>query len=72
MKFAGHYEHVMEKTMWDFGTLKVLAKANNGMTCENLKSLYSGALEPIAFYGYEMWGHRMKSQGEKAKLMSLE
>lgn len=72
MKFAGQYELVMDKTMRAFGKLKGLAKANNGMRCENLRRLYIGALEPMVLYGCEMWGQRMKGRGEKSKLMSLQ
>lgn len=72
MKFAGHYEQIGEKSMRAFGKLKGLAKANNGMRCENLRRLYIGALEPIVLYGCEMWGQRMRGRGEKSKLMSLQ
>lgn len=72
MKFGGQYEHICEKTMKAFGKLKGLAKANNGMRCENLRRLYIGALEPMVLYGCEMWGKRMKGRGERSKLMSLQ
>lgn len=72
MKFAGQYEQVIDKTMRAFGKLKGLAKANNGMRCENLRRLYIGALEPMVLYGCEMWGQRMRGRGERSKLMSLQ
>lgn len=72
LKFAGHYEQVIDKTMKAFGKLKGLAKANNGMRCENLRRLYIGALEPMMLYGCEMWGQRIRGRGEKSKLMSLQ
>lgn len=72
MKFTGHYEKTIEKTLKAFGKLKGLAKANGGMNCETLRRLYIGALEPMVLYGCEMWGQRMKGRGEKTKLMSLQ
>lgn len=72
MKFAGQYDQVIDKTMKAFGKLKGLAKANNGMRCENLRRLYIGALEPMVLYGCEMWGQRIKGRGERSKLMSLQ
>lgn len=72
LKFAGQYTQVIDRTMKAFGKLKGLAKANNGMRCENLRRLYIGALEPMVLYGCEMWGQRMKGRGEKSKLMSLQ
>lgn len=62
MKFAGQYEQVVDRTMRAFGKLKGLAKANNGMKCENLRRLYIGALEPMVLYGCEMWGQRMRGR----------
>jgi len=72
LKFAGQYEKICDKTMKAFGKLKRLAKANNGMKCENLRRLYIGALEPMVLYGCEMWGQKMRGRGEKSKLMSLQ
>lgn len=71
MKFAGQYDQVIGKSKKAFGKLKGLAKANNGMRCENLRRLYIGALEPMVLYGCEMWGQRIKGRGERLKLMSL-
>lgn len=72
MSFAGHYEQIAGRTLKAFGKLKGLAKANNGMRCEDLRRLYIGALEPMVLYGCEMWGRRMRGRGEKSKLMSLQ
>lgn len=72
MKFSEHYGEVVDKSMRSFGKLKGLAKANNGMRCENLRRLYIGALEPMVLYGCEMWGERMRGRGEASKLMSLQ
>lgn len=72
MRFGGQYAQVIDRTMKAFGKLKGLAKANNGMRCENLRRLYIGALEPMVLYGCEMWGQRMKGRGERSKLMSLQ
>ncbi|XP_046683613.1 uncharacterized protein LOC124369608 [Homalodisca vitripennis] len=72
MKFAGHYDQVIDKSMKAFGKLKGLAKKIMGMKCENLRRLYIGALEPMVLYGCEMWGQRMRGRGERSKLMSLQ
>lgn len=44
MKFAGQYDQVIGKSKKAFRKLKGLAKVNNGMSGENLRRLYIGAL----------------------------
>lgn len=47
------------------GVLKGLAKAKNGMSCENLRRFcIGGALEPMLLYGCEMLGRRLKRREE--------